>query len=204
MNRRMNGSRLAALAAGVLAIAGAAAWAGATQHDHRHPAHTRSHAAMAGTSPAETGQSAFAAIAEIVALLQDDPATDWKSVDIGALREHLVAMERLVIDAEVTESPVDGGLEIVIGGPAAAVEAARQMVPAHAAMVSRGRGWKVDVEDRGEELRVLWTSADPARIPELRGLGFFGLMAEGDHHRPHHLMIATGRNPHGPSDGQGR
>lgn len=44
---------------------------------------------MSGT-PAEPGQGTFAAIAEIVALLQSDPTTDWATVDIEALRQHLI------------------------------------------------------------------------------------------------------------------
>ncbi len=46
------------------------------------------HAHTSG-SPSETGQSQFAAIAEIVTLLRDDPNTDWEQVDIKALRDHL-------------------------------------------------------------------------------------------------------------------
>lgn len=40
--------------------------------------------------PQETGQSAFAALAEIVTILQADPETDWERVDIDGLRRHLV------------------------------------------------------------------------------------------------------------------
>jgi lysine/ornithine N-monooxygenase len=37
----------------------------------------------------ESGQSAFAAIAEIVAKLESNPDTNWNVVDIKGLREHL-------------------------------------------------------------------------------------------------------------------
>jgi hypothetical protein len=43
---------------------------------------------------------------------------------------------------------------------------------------------------------MIVTVANPADIPKLRGLGFFGVMALGMHHQAHHLMIATGRAPH--------
>ncbi|MEM7724639.1 MAG: hypothetical protein AAF376_20080, partial [Pseudomonadota bacterium] len=46
----------------------------AAQHSHSATGH-----AMPG--PQETGQSAFAAMAEIVALLRADPDTDWANVD---------------------------------------------------------------------------------------------------------------------------
>ena len=42
------------------------------------------------SGPIEAGESAFAAIQEIVALLNADPKTDWSKVDIDALRQHLV------------------------------------------------------------------------------------------------------------------
>ncbi|MDP1699378.1 MAG: hypothetical protein Q8L53_00255 [Aestuariivirga sp.] len=40
---------------------------------------------MQGMLPQETGQSAFAAIQEIVAILSANPATDWSKIDIEAL-----------------------------------------------------------------------------------------------------------------------
>jgi len=186
------------LAAAAVTVVAAASPAGPAQHDHhrRPPAAPHEPAAAGGSRPLEMGQAAFAAISEIVASLEADPGTDWARVDVGALRAHLVDMERLTVDAEVRERPVERGLEIVVGGSAAAVEAARRMVPAHAAMVAGARGWAVETEDRGTDLRVLWTTGDPAEVPKLRALGFFGLMATGDHHPHHHRMIATGRNPH--------
>ena len=54
----------------------------AAQHVHSSAGHS-----MGG--PQETGQSAFAALAEIVAILQADPETDWERVDIAGLRRHL-------------------------------------------------------------------------------------------------------------------
>jgi hypothetical protein len=76
---------------GLVGLLGASvAWAqGATTHDQAgHSAmHATSHAAP---QPTEPGQGAFAAIAEIIALLEADPNTDWSKVDITALREHLV------------------------------------------------------------------------------------------------------------------
>ncbi len=33
-------------------------------------------------------------------------------------------------------------------------------------------------------------------LPKWKGLGFFGVMAGGMHHQPHHWMMATGGNPH--------
>lgn len=188
------------LAALVIAAAGIPSAASAETCPHDPAAHHAMMAAAASapdaTTPTEPGQAAFAAIAEIVGILESDPATDWSKVDIGALRDHLVDMERLVTETRVTETPIENGLEIVVGGPQEAVDSARRMVPAHAAMVAADRGWTVTVDDRGSDLLVRWTTADPAEVPRLRALGFYGMMVEGSHHAHHHLMIARGMNPH--------
>jgi hypothetical protein len=150
------------------------------------------------------GQAAFGAIAEVVAVLDADPATDWSRVDLLALREHLVDMDRLMLDAAVVEEPVPGGFRTKVTAKDARTRAAiARMVPAHAAMVSGGAGGAglaaaVREIDGGVELTV--TAADPgdrAAVDRLRGLGFYGFMALGDHHRPHHLALARGLAMHG-------
>lgn len=192
----MNRTRRGTVVSFALVVTAVVAAVAVAQHDHHHPPSAAHDVAATPGQPTEMGQGAFAALAEIVSLLERAPDTDWEKVDIGALRDHLVDMERLTVDAEVTETAIEGGLEIIVGGPPAAVEAARRMVPAHAAMVAGGRDWKVRAEDRGQTLRVLWTTGDPVERTRIRGLGFFGLMASGNHHQPHHLMIASGRSPH--------
>lgn len=69
-----------------------------------------------GAFPAETGEAAFAALSEIVNRLDSDPATDWEKVSIRTLRDHLVDMHRLMLDAEVDERPVPGGFTTRITG----------------------------------------------------------------------------------------
>ena len=80
-------------------------------------------------SPNETGQSQFAAIAEIVTLLRDDPNTDWAQVDIKALRDHLVDMDNVTTKASV-ERTVDGTsvMFIVMGGDVVASSIRRMML----------------------------------------------------------------------------
>jgi len=74
---------------------------------------TMDHSAHMGETqaPLEVGQSAFAAIAEIVLILQADTGTDWETVDIAALRTHLVDMDAVTLHAEVVASSVDGGAQ---------------------------------------------------------------------------------------------
>lgn len=144
--------------------------------------------------PTEPGQGAFAAIAEIVAILAADPATQWEKVDIAGLRDHLVDMDNLVTHTSVTERPIAGGLEISIDASTATGDAARRMVPAHSGILRAETGWQSEVREKGSTLVWSVTSANDAE--RIRALGFFGLMATGDHHRAHHLALARGTQPH--------
>jgi hypothetical protein len=144
----------------------------------------------------EPGQGAFAALSEVVAQLEADPTTDWGSVDLGALRDHLIDMDRLVRDADVTSVAVPGGLRMRVTGDAATLATARRMVPAHAAELARDARWTAASEEEGEAVVLQVTSDDPATGARIRALGFFGLMASQDHHRAHHWQIATGQDVH--------
>ena len=75
--------------------------------------------ARAGSMPAEAGQSAFAAIQEIVSILEADPTTDWSRVDIDALRQHLVDMNAVTLEAKVASAPVEGGEQFDVTGDGA-------------------------------------------------------------------------------------
>jgi len=153
------------------------------------------HGAMHGARqmPVQSGQAAFAAIQEIVAILEADPETDWSRVDLGALRRHLADMNALVLSAVVQQRAVDGGLEIVVDGAGRAGEAARRMVPAHARELVMMEGWAASAAVRDDGTVVLLvTASDDGQTARIRGLGFFGLMASGAHHQMHHLAIARG------------
>jgi hypothetical protein len=174
------------------------AWAqGATTHDRAE--HSTMHAGMhaAASLPSEAGQDAFAAIAEIVLLLQADPETDWSKVDIGALREHLVDMDELTLNAVAREEPVPGGVQIEVTGEGRTLRAIRNMVPAHAAELAKLEGWQAEAATRDDGARLTVTSTDPRQQAQIRGLGFFGLMATGAHHQTHHWAMATGQPMHG-------
>lgn len=144
----------------------------------------------------EPGQGAFAALSEVVRVLEADPDSDWGRVDLAGLRAHLVDMDRLVLDAVVIETELPNGLLSRATGEAETIVTLRRMVPAHAAQLARDNRWTVvaiEVEN-GMELRV--SSDDPATVARIKGLGFFGLMASQDHHRAHHLMLARGEGAH--------
>jgi hypothetical protein len=134
---------------------------------------------------------------KIVALLEADPNTDWSKVDIAALREHLVDMNELILNAVAEEEPIPGGLRITVTGEGRTLRAIRSMVPAHAVELAKIEGWQVEAVARDSGAMLSVTSADPEQEARIRGLGFFGLMATGAHHQAHHWAIATGQPMHG-------
>lgn len=153
----------------------------------------------AGAPPDEPGQSAFAALAEIREMLVADPDTDWSRVDLDALREHLVDMDRVVMSADVEVTEVPGGFRARVTGEGRTLAAIRRMVPSHARFMDGREGLATRVADLSkaegggaEGVEVTVTTADADAVPRLRALGFFGFLTAGDHHRPHHLMMARG------------
>ena len=127
-----------------------------------------------------------------MALLREDPATDWATVDIAALRTHLVDMDFLTTQAEVSVVARPEGARFEIHGTQSVLAAIRAMVPAHAPFLAAETGWKVATEDLEGGIALI-VDGDGAQI---RGLGFFGMMAIGAHHQEHHLMLARGAAPH--------
>ncbi len=147
---------------------------------------------VGGSPLSEPGQSAFAAIAEVVATLEADPNTDWTSVDINALREHLRDMDVVTIWSKTVTEPVEGGLRFVVTGSAEVAPSIERMVLGHASVMDGVDGWGYTGEpvEGGAALTVTVPEPDMAK---LSGLGFYGLLASGMHHQPHHWMMATGQ-----------
>jgi hypothetical protein len=142
----------------------------------------------------EGGQSAFAAIQEIVEQLMADPETDWSRVDIEALRQHLIDMSNVTLRARVNIQEIEGGARFEATSEDAAVTTSiRAMVPAHATTMNGVEGWTMQAAEIPGGAALTVTGADPDRI---RALGFIGLLTVGMHHQAHHLALATGQNPH--------
>lgn len=160
----------------------------------RHSNHSRHGAAGAETSmyPAEPGQGAFAAIAEIVELLANDPRTDWSKVRIDLLRQHLVDMNLLTLDARVETSSRADAVIFQVSGTDRTLEAIRRMVPAHAAELNRSGHLAAKAETSQQGVTLTVSAPDAAEQVRLKALGFFGVMAIGAHHQRHHFFIAKG------------
>ncbi|WP_417524038.1 hypothetical protein [Marinovum sp.] len=167
------------------------------QSGHGGMDHRAHDAAPAAATLSEPGQGAFAALSEVVRLLEADPTTDWSRVDLTGLRAHLLDMDRLITAAQVTETALPDGLSSLATGDAETLATLRRMLPAHAAQLSQETRWTVTTEDTDDGMILRVISADPAVVARIQGLGFFGLMASQDHHRAHHLSIARGETAHG-------
>ncbi|MEO9779282.1 MAG: hypothetical protein ABJH07_08305 [Sedimentitalea sp.] len=160
-----------------------------------HSAHGQDQIATADVL-SEPGQGAFAALSEVVRVLEANPGTDWAKVDLTGLRAHLVDMDQLISDAVVSETDLPDGITAVATGNAETIATLRRMVPAHAAQLTKNDRWIVDVAQTGDGVELRVTSDDPSVVARIKGLGFFGLMASQDHHREHHLMMALGEDTH--------
>jgi hypothetical protein len=155
-------------------------------HAMHHPA--------ADSRPTMPGQDAFAAVQEIVQILEADPKTDWSKVNLEALRQHLIDMNDVTLGAATAPTPIDGGLRVAVTGSGHTVEAIQRMVAAHAHEIEHshlnGGSAKTEALPNGVVLTV--TSDNQKEIEHIRGLGFIGIMTSGPHHQPHHLAMARG------------
>jgi hypothetical protein len=152
---------------------------------------------MQGGTPTLPGQDAFGAIQEVVRVLESDPKTDWSKVDLEALRQHLIDMNDVTLQADVATKPVDGGLEIAVTGSGRTLAAIQRMVPAHAAEINGLNGWSAKTAPLDNGVLLTVTAGDPKEVQHIRGLGFIGILVSGSHHQPHHLAMAKGEFTHG-------
>jgi hypothetical protein len=155
--------------------------------------HSMSHASNAG--PALPGQDAFGAIQEIVRILEADPATDWTKVNLERLRQHLMDMNEVTLRANVKAEPVPGGLRMDITGIGRTEQAIRGMVGPHTNELNQMKEWSAKAETIPGGLRLTVVARDPTdakNVARIRGLGFIGLLVQGAHHQPHHLVMAKG------------
>jgi hypothetical protein len=148
----------------------------------------------AAGAPAMPGQDAFGTIQEIVQMLQADPATDWSKVNIGALREHLIDMNEVTLHAAASERMLDNGIEIAVTGEGRTLAAIKRMVPAHVHELAE-IGWNAKSEDLANGVKLTVLASETAPLTRLKALGFMGIMVQGAHHQPHHLMMAKGQFP---------
>ena len=152
---------------------------------------------MHGNAPRMAGQDAFGAIQEVVRTLEADPKIDWSKVDLEALRQHLIEMNDVTLQANAASKPIDGGLEIAVTGTGRTLAAIQRMIPAHAAEINGLNGWSAKTQPLGNGVVLIVTATDPKEVQHIRGLGFIGILVSGPHHQLHHFAMAKGEFPHG-------
>ncbi len=172
--------------------------------DHASMDHATHQAAMKSCDaprPTLPGQAAFGAIAEVVRMLKADPNTDWSRVNVEALRQHLIDMDDVTMHAVVVQRNVPGGLQMEVTGMGRTAEAIKRMAINHSRMLDQEGEYRATAQEIANGARIEVTAIRPndARmVAQIRGLGFAGLMTEGDHHAAHHLALARGdADPHG-------
>jgi hypothetical protein len=73
--------------------------------------------------------------------------------------------------------------------------AIRRMLGAHAPMLDAMDRYRAAASEIAGGMRLTVTARntdDAHAVARVRSLGFIGLMTEGEHHGPHHVMIARG------------
>jgi len=179
----------------LIIVAPAAATSQTMNHDHMMHGN-QAGMVSEGMLPRETGQSAFAAIQEIVALLEADPTTDWSKVDVEALRQHLIDMNNVTLGAVVEATQSGDSMRFVVSGEGLVRESIMRRVTAHATTMNGVDGWKLEVKDSDAGAILTVTPPDQVSMIKLRALGFIGFMTLGMHHPQHHWMLANGKAPH--------
>lgn len=162
--------------------------------------HSRSHSNSTQTNRAsEPGQAGFAAVQEIVRILENDPSTDWSSVRIDRLRKHLIDMNEITLHAQIDQTRLSDGIKIRISGSDQTQQAIQRMVPMHVNMtLNRIDNWHAETKKIQDGVVLTVRSQKNSDVSKIQALGFLGLMVKGSKHPKHHLAIARGqmRYPH--------
>ena len=170
---------------------------------HMHHANMN-HAAMMGhnTAPTqvvltESGTDPFATLQEVIAALESNTNTNWEKVNIEALRLHLVEMQDMTINVDVKQQYIDNGFQAVVTPTTnRAVQSLTRVLSGHPAQMKAETGWDMQVRDNNGVFTLTVTTDNAIDVAKIRGLGYIGVMAYGNHHQPHHWAIASGDNPH--------
>ena len=145
--------------------------------------------------PTSPGQAAFGAISEVVRMLEADPQTDWSKVNVEALRQHLIDMDHVTMQSEVVQRSVPGGIQMDITGTGRTMLAIRRIAASHSMMLEMAPEYHATASEIQGGARLTVTAKDSKNaglVSRIRGLGFAGIMTEGDHHARHHLALARG------------
>lgn len=165
-------------------------------HEHQHHQPVSPSVVSPLSAP---GNDAFAAIQEVVAKLLSDPKTDWSKINLEALRQHLVDMHHFTLNVEIlNQKNIDEGIEFTVKATLnAAAPSLNRLFSAHPAIMKQESGWNMSVTKNSDGSYTARVTTDKAQdVARIRGLGYIGLIALGQHHQVHHWQMATGVDPH--------
>lgn len=173
---------------------------GASAQHHGQTARPDSAAAQSldSTVLQAPGQSVFGAVQEATRRLEADSTTDWSEVDMEALRQHLLDMERVAMHVTVEEkTPTESGVQLRVRPTQDAARASLDRVlDAHPHLLRQETGWTMTVTEDGDAYILRVTTSDSQEVDKIRGLGYIGLLAYGQHHQRHHWHLVRGGHPH--------
>ena len=146
----------------------------------------------------ESGTDMFATIQEVIGKLEADSDTDWSKVNLEALRQHLRDMFEFSYNVDViSQQPIEHGVKIVVKPVTVRAEQALDKVlAAHPMMLKMETGWDMQSSKANGEYQIIASTTKASEIDKIRGLGYIGLLAIGNHHQPHHWAMTKGKNPH--------
>jgi antitoxin (DNA-binding transcriptional repressor) of toxin-antitoxin stability system len=104
-------------------------------------------------------------------------------------------MDEVTLRARASQRALENGVEITITGEGRTLAAIKRMVPAHTHELV-ALGWNASTQELPNGVKLVVTSNDPRQAVKLKALGFMGIMVQGAHHQPHHLMMAKGEFAH--------
>jgi hypothetical protein len=148
-----------------------------------------------GPLPKQPAQAAYASLGEIVRILKADSTTDWSKVDLEAVRQHMIDMDAVTMRAQVKQRPIPGGVTMTVTGDAIVAASIKRMVTSHAGMLDQDPQYHATVAPIANGVQFTVTARDAKNVQlvaMIRGLGFAGLLTEGDHHARHHMALARG------------
>ena len=168
-----------------------------SDHDHDKKIYKHTIDRKPTTVLTEAGTDPFAVIQEAITLLEANPDTDWSMVNIEALRLHLVEMQDMTLNVTVEQEPIKLGFKAVITPTTnRALQSMSRVLSVHPSQMKEETGWNMVVTNNNGIFTIAVTTDQLQDVDKIRGLGYIGIMAYGNHHQQHHWAMASGENPH--------
>jgi hypothetical protein len=71
-----------------------------------------------------------------------------------------------------------------------------RVLSAHPSQMKIETGWDMTVTSNNGIFTITVTTDQLLDVDKIRGLGYIGIMAYGNHHQAHHWAMASSENPH--------